>query len=158
MSEFKSEGERIYVLWDKYARERDVDGLLSLYSSDAVLETPLIPAILDVDSGILKGHSELRRFFEEGGRRRPNQLVRWYREPGRFFFDGRMLVWEYPRAAPDGDQIELVEVMELSNSLIRHHRIYWGWFGTKQLTNSALAKAKADAFHAAQPGAAGDAR
>ena len=37
MDEFKSNGERIYVLWDKYARERDVDGLLSLYAPDAVL-------------------------------------------------------------------------------------------------------------------------
>ena len=94
----------------------------------------LIPAILDVDSGVLKGHSELRHFFEEGGRRLPSQLTRWHREPGRFFFDGRMLIWEYPRAAPDGDQIELVEVMELSHGLIRHHRVYWGWFGIKQLT------------------------
>jgi ketosteroid isomerase-like protein len=40
MDEFKSDGERIYVLWDKYARERDVDRLLSLYAPDAVLETP----------------------------------------------------------------------------------------------------------------------
>jgi len=143
MTEFKSAGERVYVLWDKYARTRDVDGLLSLYADNAVLESPLIPAILDVDSGILRGRSELRHFFEEGGRRRPNELVRWYREPGRFFFDGRMLVWEYPRTAPDGDQIELVEVMELSNGLIQHHRVYWGWLGVKQLTSSALAKAKA---------------
>ena len=141
MDEFKSDGERIYVLWDKYARERDVDRLLSLYAPDAVLETPLIPVILDVDSGVLKGHSELRHFFEEGGRRLPSQLARWHRELGRFFFDGRMLIWEYPRAAPDGDQIELVEVMELSSGVIRHHRVYWGWFGIKQLTNSALAKA-----------------
>jgi hypothetical protein len=51
MNEFKSDGERIYVLWDKYARERDVDRLLSLYAPNAVLETPLLPAILDVDSG-----------------------------------------------------------------------------------------------------------
>lgn len=29
--DFRDDGERIYVLWDRYARERDVDGLLSLY-------------------------------------------------------------------------------------------------------------------------------
>jgi hypothetical protein len=141
MDPFKSDGERIYVLWDQYARAGDVEGLLSLYAADAMLETPLISAILNTDSGVLKGHAELRYFFEEGGRRRPNQLVRWYREPGRFFFDGQRLTWEYPRAAPDGDQIELTEVMDLAGGLIVHHRIYWGWFGIKQLVASALSKA-----------------
>ena len=138
MSEFKSDGERIYKLWDKYARDVDVNGLLSLYTSDATLETPVIPAILNTETGVLKGHSELRHFFEEGGRRRPNELVRWHREPERFFFDGRRLMWEYPRKAPDGSQIELVEVMDLSNGLIQYHRIYWGWFGIQRLIQSAL--------------------
>src|SRR5258707_5823553 len=41
----------IYRLWDKYARTGDVEGLLSLYAPDATLETPLIPAILDIESG-----------------------------------------------------------------------------------------------------------
>ena len=138
MDEFKSDGERIYKLWDRYAREVDVDGLLSLYAPDATLETPVIPAILKTDTGILKGHSELRHFFEEGGRRRPNELVRWYREPDQFFFSGRKLVWEYPREAPDGSQIELVEVMDLADGLIQQHRIYWGWFGIQRLIQSAL--------------------
>jgi hypothetical protein len=40
-----------------------------------------------------------------------------------------MLVWEYPRQAPDGDQVDLVEVMEIGGGLILHHRIYWGWKG-----------------------------
>ena len=59
---------------------RDTEGLLALYADDAVLESPLVPAILDDKSdGILRGESELHRFFFEGGRRRPNDLVRWYR-------------------------------------------------------------------------------
>jgi hypothetical protein len=66
--------------------------------------------------------------------------VRWYRKPGKFFYDGQRLIWEYPREAPDGNQIELVEVMDLSGGLIRHHRIYWGWFGIQQLIRSALSK------------------
>lgn len=138
--DFRDDGERIYILWDRYARERDVDGLLSLYAEDAVLETPLIPAILDVERGALQGHAALRHFFEEGGRRRPNELVRWYRQKERYFFDGLRLSWEYPRAAPDGDQIDLVEVMDLAGGLIRHHCIYWGWFGVGQLVGNALRK------------------
>jgi steroid Delta-isomerase len=45
------------------------------------------------------------------------------------------LTWEYPRATPDGDQIDLVEVMDVSGGLITHHRVYWGWVGFKMLSN-----------------------
>lgn len=138
--DFRDDGERVYVLWDRYARERDVGGLLSLYAEDAILETPLIPAILGVDRGALQGHAALRHFFEEGGRRRPNDLVRWHREKDKYFFDGTRLIWEYPRSAPDGDQVELVEVMDLDAGRIRQHRIYWGWFGFDVLLDSARKK------------------
>jgi hypothetical protein len=86
---FRDDGERIYILWDRYARNRDVEGLLSLYAGDAILDTPLIPAILGVDRGVLQGHAALRHLFEEGGRRRPNELVRWHREKDRYFFRRR---------------------------------------------------------------------
>jgi hypothetical protein len=44
-----------------------------------------------------------------------------------------MLIWEYPRAAPDGEQMDFVEVMEISGRLIRAHRVSWGWRGLKVL-------------------------
>jgi hypothetical protein len=31
-------------------------------------------------------------------------------------------------AAPDGDQVDLIEVIEIADGLIQHHRIYWDWF------------------------------
>lgn len=61
-------------------------------------------------------------------------LGRWYRT-GHFFANGRQLTWEYPRATPDGDQIDLVEVMDVSGGLITHHRVYWGWIGFRTLSN-----------------------
>jgi hypothetical protein len=144
------QARHVYVEWDRCARRRDVDGLLALYAPDAVLETPLIPAILDVPRGVLEGHAALRAFFEEGGRRRPNPLVRFRREPDRYFFDGFRLIWEYPRDTPEGDQVELVEVMDLDGGLIRHHRIYWGWFGVGMMFDWARRKrpAKDDTPHA----------
>ena len=33
-------------------------------------------------------------------------------------------MWEYPRETPDGQQVEIVEVMDIADGLIRHHRIY----------------------------------
>jgi steroid Delta-isomerase len=123
---FLADCERIHQEWHERAKGHDTDGLLALYAKDAVLETPLVQAIFDGrPSGTLRGHREIRPFFEEGARRRPNDLVRWYRT-GRWLTDGeRLLVWEYPRAAPDGGQVDLVEVMEIANSLIQYHRIYW---------------------------------
>lgn len=47
--------------------------------------------------------------------------------------DGRTLMWEYPRAMPDGEQIDIMEVMDVRDGLIQHHRIYWGWKGCLQI-------------------------
>jgi len=124
--------ERIFEQWHLRAMSRDVESLLDLYHPDAVLESPLIPRLLDVASGICRGHDEIRRFFVEGTRRRPNDLVRWHRT-GRYFCDGRTVIWEYPRETPDGDQVDLVEVIDFEVEKIRHHRIYWGWFGARLL-------------------------
>jgi steroid Delta-isomerase len=131
-SEFLADCARIHREWHARAKGLDTEGLLALYAEDAVLESPLVPAILDEKSdGVLRGHAELRHFFAEGARRRPNDHVRWYRTD-EWLTDGRhLLVWEYPRAAPDGDQVDLVEVMHIEGGLIQHHRIYWGWKGCK---------------------------
>ena len=141
--DFLSDCARIHQQWHDRAKSRDAEGLLALYAKEAVLETPLAQAIFDGrESGILRGHREIRPFFEEGARRRPNALVRWHRT-GRWLTDGeRLLVWEYPRQAPDGDQVDLVEVMEIADGLIQHHRVYWGWFGTALLTRSAADKVR----------------
>jgi steroid Delta-isomerase len=138
---FLTDCKRIHREWDTRAKSLDTDGLISLYAQDAILETPLVPAIFEGRSGILRGHREIRPFFEEGARRRPNELVRWYRNDNWFTDGKRVLIWEYPRQAPDGDQIELMEVMEIEHGLIQHHRIYWGWFGINQLTQNAVRKA-----------------
>jgi steroid Delta-isomerase len=139
--DFLADCERIHRAWDTHARALDTDNLISLYAPDAILETPLVPAIFEGRSGVLQGHREIRPFFEEGARRRPNELVRWYRTDNWFTDGKRTLIWEYPRQAPDGDQIDLLEVMEIEHGLIRHHRIYWGWFGVNHLTQNAIRKA-----------------
>ncbi len=74
----------IYEQWHEFARTRNVDALLDLYSADAIFESPLVPAILDRESGVLCGHLEIRLFLEEGTKRRPNDLVRWFRT-GKYF-------------------------------------------------------------------------
>ncbi|MGH3276671.1 MAG: nuclear transport factor 2 family protein [Streptosporangiaceae bacterium] len=135
--------EWIFGEWDRRARTLDVDGLLDLYTDDAILESPLVPRVLAQHGGVLRGKEQLRSFFEEGGRRRPNQLVRWHRD-GTYSYDGHTLTWEYQRATPDGDQVDLAEVMEIRNARISRHRIYWGWFGTEMLIANAVQAATRD--------------
>lgn len=131
---------RIFDEWQARARAGDVEGTLALYAEDAVLESPLVPAITGMERGVLRGHGEIRPFFEQGTRRRPNALVRWYRS-GDYLCANGMLVWEYPREAQDGDQVDIVEVMEIRDGKIQRHRIYWGWFGLNMLQASAARKA-----------------
>lgn len=131
--------ERLFREWHQRAKSRDVEGLLALYADDAVFESPLVPAILDnTRDGVLRGRDEIARFLNEGTRRRPNDLVRWYRT-GHYLTDGKTLVWEYPRETPEGDQIDILELMEIGDGLIQKHRIYWGWKGCQQIAPS-LAK------------------
>ena len=124
----------IHDRWQTTIVQKDLDGLIALYAEDAIFETPAILVTLtDRTQGILRGKSEIRPFFEAGFRKLGNELSRWYRT-GLFFSNGRQLTWEYPRETPQGDQVDLVEVMDIANGLIAHHRVYWGWVGFQTLT------------------------
>ena len=125
----------MFTEWDRRTRAGDIDGLLELYTEDARFESPLVARILDQTSGVLRGHDQLREFFERGTHGRPEELVRFWRT-GRYLFNGRTLSWEYPRATPDGDQLDLVEAMDLAGPLITHHRTYWGGASTPLLIPS----------------------
>lgn len=119
--------KRIYEAWDEALSRNDVEALLALYAPDATLESPLIPHLMGAERGICRGHAELRPLFETLARRKP--AVRRYHRTA-FLMDGKSkMMWEYPRATPDGDQMDFVEVMELRDGLIQNHRVYWGWFG-----------------------------
>ena len=61
--------------------------------------------------------------------------MRWWPEQ-RFFSAGDTLIWDYPRVTPEGDQMDIVEVMAIADGLIVHHKVYWSW----KLTTS-MAKA-----------------
>jgi len=48
-----------------------------------------------------------------------------------YLSDGSRLTWEYPRQAGGREQMDIVEVMEIRDALIQHHRVYWGWYSVK---------------------------
>jgi ketosteroid isomerase-like protein len=127
--------ERMYFAWNDALSRNDAKALLALYAPDAVFESPLVPHLLGTERGVLKGHRELRPLFEHLAERKPP--VRQYFRTG-YLTDGRRLVWEYPRAAPNGDQMDFVESMELNDEgLIQRHCVYWGWYGVNVLQRDA---------------------
>jgi hypothetical protein len=127
--------ERMYFAWDDALSRNDAAGLLALYAPYAHLESPLVPHLLKRESGVLRGHDELRPLFALLAERKPP--VRQYRRHG-YLTDGRRLVWEYPRDAGKGEQMDFVEAMELNDQgLIQRHCVYWGWFGVRVLQRDA---------------------
>ena len=132
----------VFNQWHQRIQARDGAGLAALYTDDAVLESPLVTRVLDTATGVVEGRAQLDHFLEEITRRRPDDeaLPSLYRTGG-FVFDGHTLIWEYPRETPRGDQLDLVEVMELDGARIGRHRIYWGWRGTEHIIANAVSKA-----------------
>jgi SnoaL-like domain len=123
--------ERMYFAWNDALSRNDAAALLSLYARDAHFESRLVPHLLDRESGVLRGHAELRPLFAQLAARKPP--VRQYYRTG-YLTDGKRLIWEYPRDAGKGEQMDFTEVMELNEEgLIQRHCVYWGWFGVRVL-------------------------
>ena len=122
----------VYDQWHRMVRDRNVNGLMELYAADSVLESSAVLVIEKDDSGTLRGRDKIKAhshaFFEMMG---PSKTD-WYR-PGSFLFDRGRLLWEYPSKSPHGQQLDVVESMDIENGLIFYHRVYWGWIGFKTL-------------------------
>jgi SnoaL-like domain len=124
----KETAEKIHHEWDTALAKNDVEALLKLYAPDAIIESPLIPHLLETDTGICKGRNELRKLLEIVSKRKP-PTRKYFKQ--NFFTDGKTLIFEYPRQTPQGEQMDFVEVMEIKDGLIQYHRVYWGWRGFK---------------------------
>lgn len=111
--------ERMYYAWDGALSRNDAAALTALYAFDAAIESPLIPHLMGTEKGICRGHEELRAFFEKVASSKPQE--RRYHRTG-YLTDGNKVIGEYPREAPDGDQMDFVQVMELNKEgLIQKH-------------------------------------
>lgn len=132
----------IFERWHAAVVSRDLDALMALYADDAVIETPLAYVTSGERDGAIRGADSIRAFFRASFAQPENGLGRWYRT-GRYHADGSQLVWEYPRATPEGDQVDLVEVIDIDRNKIANHRVYWGWKGFEALKSSRTSEFKA---------------
>ncbi|CAM2196921.1 SnoaL-like domain-containing protein [Paraburkholderia kururiensis] len=128
--------ERIYREWDRAWSDDDLKAMLALYAPNAVLESPLIPHLLGGHDGVLDGRERIGELLDRAAPRKPD--ARSFHREG-YFTNGSRLIWEYPRATPNGEQMDFVEAMDIENGLIRRHRVYWGWRGVEVI--------KADAYY-----------
>ncbi|WGR95716.1 nuclear transport factor 2 family protein [Bradyrhizobium sp. ISRA443] len=133
MTSDRNDAERIYRLWDEALGNKDLEAALVLYAPDASIESPLVQHLMQTSEGIVRGKDVLREFVTRVFRTNPPQRRRFKQG---FFTDGRIITWEYPRQSPDGDQMDLVEVMEIKDGLIQRHRVYWGWYALNILRAS----------------------
>jgi hypothetical protein len=120
--------ERIFNAWDEALGAKDLDASMALYHEDASLESPLVRHLLGVEEGVIRGRENLRAFVATVFANEPPQRQRF--RTG-FLSDGSRLTWEYPRRGDAGEQMDIVEVMEIGDGLIQHHRVYWGWYSVK---------------------------
>jgi hypothetical protein len=126
----RAEIEHIYKRWDDALGANDLDAAVALYAEDASIESPLVQHLLKTESGIVQGRENLRPFIKRVFETKPPARKRF--RTG-FFTDGRTVTWEYPRVSPEGQQMDLVEVMEIDNGFIKHHKVYWGWYALSVL-------------------------
>lgn len=135
----EAQAARIYELWDKYLREGDMEGMATIYTDDATVQSPLVPTFFGPGKGIASGKQEVLLFLSETVKRRPNEQVNWYRDG--YLWNGRTLIWEYPAETPSGRfQVDLTECMDLEDGLIKRHRIYWGWYAVEMMKESTIKK------------------
>jgi ketosteroid isomerase-like protein len=129
--------EHIFAAWDDALGAKDIDAAIALYQPDATLESPLVCHLLGTEQGVVRGREDLRRFVSKVFAHQPAKRRR-YR--AGFLADGARVIWEYPRESPDGDQMDIVEVMEIRDGLIAHHRVYWGWVSVAMLMSGEHSK------------------
>lgn len=122
--------ERVYTVWDDALGAKDLDGAMALYHEDCTLESPLVCHLLDAAEGVVRGRVALRGFVQQVFDHQPPERRRFR---SGLLTDGRRVTWEYPRESPDGDQMDIVEVMEIEDGRIKSHRVYWGWKGVGML-------------------------
>jgi ketosteroid isomerase-like protein len=120
--------EHIFRAWDDALGAKDLDAAMALYHPDATLESPLVCHLLGTEEGVVPGREALRCFVERVFAHQPRQRRRHHTG---FLSDGTTLTWQYTRQSPDGDQMDIIEVMDIRDGLIRHHRVYWGWYSVR---------------------------
>ena len=106
---------------DCFARA-DIEGLLALYSEEAVHTSPKIRARHPESGGVLRGKAALRAWWADAFARLPG--LRY--EPIGFTADERRVFMESLRKLPGDADLPVAEVLEIDGGRIVASRVYHG--------------------------------
>jgi len=106
----RADAEHIHNAGNAALAARDTKALVALYADDAEIESPLVSYLLVTSKGIFRRRNAIREFIPLVFKHQPDER-RTHRNA--VFTDGRVLMCEYPRETPDGDQVDFTEVMGL---------------------------------------------
>jgi ketosteroid isomerase-like protein len=125
-----ADARHIFKRWHETLMKGDAKGIAELYAEDAVFESPAVWVLNEQSDGMLRGRQAIETYFESFLTKLGAPTAEWYRD-GTYFFNGELLMWEYPRQAPHGNQNDIVESIDVVDGKIAYHRVYWGWVGVK---------------------------
>jgi hypothetical protein len=114
--------DQALAAFDAAWARNDLEGIVALFTEDALLESPLVPRLLNRSGGVLHGRDEIR------------EMVRALLERGTPWgkheppiIQGNRAAIEFRSASADGEQFYSVDIMELSRGKIRSLRAYSGF-------------------------------
>lgn len=108
--------------WLRAFNARDLDGLLALYSDDAVHVSPKLRARKPETEGKVRGKAALRAWWQDSFDRLPG--LRY--EETTLTADAARVFMEYLRRCPGEADLPVAEVLDVSGGRIVGSRVYHG--------------------------------
>lgn len=108
--------------WLQAFNEHHLENLLSLYNDNAIHFSPKLKMRHPETNGLIKGKDALRSWWKDAFERLP-QLQ--YQER-TLTADASRVFMEYLRRVPGEEDMNVAEVLEISNGLITGSRVYHG--------------------------------
>lgn len=112
----------IALKWLACFERRDLDGLLELYTKDAVHCSPKIRVRHPDTGGVLRGKPAMRAWWQDSFDRLPSMKY----EPTAITADGERVVMEYVRKVDGEPDMPVAEVLEVRDGKIIASRVFHG--------------------------------
>ena len=106
--------------WFKAFNDHDLESLLSLYADDAEHYSPKLKIHQPDSNGLIKGKSELRKWWQDAFNRLPNLNY----EVLKLTADEEQVFMEYIRRTPGEMDLRVGEVLVIKDEKIIASRVY----------------------------------
>ncbi len=108
--------------WIEAFNQKDMEALLSLYHEDAGHYSPKLKLRQPETGGLISGKSALRQWWQEAFSRLPG--LHYHLQ--NLICSEKAVFLEYIRQVPGEADLLVGEVLEITDGLIQHSRVYHG--------------------------------